>query len=358
MRVLFINRETARTVYGGDTVQMNYTADSLRKLGVEVDIDLTFDNPDYSKYDLIHFFNITRPDNILFHLSRTDRPFVVSTILTDYSFYKKINSKFRLLAFILGVDGIEYLKSVLKHILGKEKLKSLDYILTGQNKSIKQILDRAEYCLPNSENEYRRLVYRYGKEVPYEVIPNGVDLHWKIKKATERKQKTVLCVARVEPLKNQLNLIRALKNSEFALTILGKPSPHHQDYYQKCIEEADAKVKFIRYVEEDQLMELYAESEMHILPSWFETTGLSSLEAAYFGCKIVVSNRGDAPDYFKDMAEFCEPDDPSSILEAIRRTHKNNYKNTLKKKIIEEYNWDSAAQKTLNIYKKVLNTKK
>ncbi|MCQ4142446.1 glycosyltransferase family 4 protein [Chryseobacterium sp. EO14] len=357
MKILFINRDTSNTVYGGDTVQMNYTAKALRKLGVEVDINVAFDTKDYSAYDLIHFFNITRPDNILFHMSKAKIPFVVSTILTDYSFYKEVSSKFRMIAYFFGVDGIEYFKSISKYIFGKEKIRHKRYIFLGQYRSIKKILSTAKYLLPNSENEYQRIQKRYGGDYPFQIIPNGVELDWIVENKIMRKPKTVICVARIEPLKNQLNLIKALNNSGFSLTILGKPSPNHKNYYQQCVNEAAHNVRFIESVSEQDLVSLYAESEIHILPSWFETTGLSSLEAAYFGCKIVVSEKGDVFDYFSGMAEFCKPDDVKSIYKAIEKAHLKEYSNMLRNKIIQEYNWNVAAQKTFAVYNKILGFK-
>ena len=38
------------------------------------DIKLTNEKIDYSKYDLLHFFNITRPADILYHLEKSSLP--------------------------------------------------------------------------------------------------------------------------------------------------------------------------------------------------------------------------------------------------------------------------------------------
>ena len=70
MKVLFISRATLFKDKGGDTVQLVNTADQLKELGVEVDIKLGDRRIDYEQYDLIHFFNIIRPADILYHIER------------------------------------------------------------------------------------------------------------------------------------------------------------------------------------------------------------------------------------------------------------------------------------------------
>ena len=88
MKVLFISRATLFKDPGGDTIQIINTAENLKKLEVDVDIKVANDKIDYCHYDLIHFFNIIRPSDILAHISKNNNPFVVSTIFVDYSEYE------------------------------------------------------------------------------------------------------------------------------------------------------------------------------------------------------------------------------------------------------------------------------
>ncbi|MGC4059024.1 MAG: hypothetical protein QM743_13050 [Chitinophagaceae bacterium] len=55
----------------------------------------------------------------------------------------------------------------------------------------------------------------------------------------------VMCVARIEGRKNQLNVIRALKGTDFQLYIVGKAAPNHQKYLEQCRQEAGPNVHFI-----------------------------------------------------------------------------------------------------------------
>ncbi len=356
MKVLFVTRSTIFSVPGGDTVQMEYTAKHLREMGVEVDF-LTEDfQENYSEYDLLHFFNITRPSIILSQIEKTNIPYVVSTIYVDYSFYKKQNfdKKMKVATLLLGSDGIEYLKAVAKHFLKHEAIKYRPYFWLGQKRSIKRILKNSSHLLPNSLNENRRLQNRFSTNLPYTVIPNGVDFdRLKLNENVKRKATRVICVAMIEPRKNQLNLILALNDTKFDLVIIGNPTPNHVDYYELCKKSAKGNVSFASRVSNEELSKFYSEAEIHVLPSWFETTGLVSLEAAFMGCKIVVSPYGDTKDYFENYAEYCDPGSVESIKQAIEKAHLDTFNEEFRDVIKEKYTWKKAAELTFESYKQV-----
>jgi glycosyltransferase involved in cell wall biosynthesis len=360
MRVLFVNRSSFLSFKGGDTTQLLMTAQELRKLNVDVTIYEPGTIIEDGQFDIIHFFNITRPATILAILKASKLPFVVSTIYADYTFYKFINpwNKMGLLMRIFGSDGVEYFKSIAKHLLKKEQLDYLPFFWKGQRKSIQQILAKASFLLPNSESEYLRLKSRYPNAKKYAVIPNGVDTtKFAVTTSVERKSGQLICAAMIEPRKNQLNLIRAIKDSNYSLFIVGEHAPNHRAYYEQCVAEAGPNVTFVGRLEYDELVDFYLQSEIHVMPSWFETTGLSSLEAAFLGCKVIVSPMGDTKDYFEDMVGYCAPDDISAIQKAIDSAHENVLDERLKEKVIHTYNWTTTALKTAEVYAEIIKKK-
>ena len=88
IKVLMISRATLFSSPGGDTVQVEETANYLRKIDVVVDIMLSNEDINFNGYDLVHFFNIIRPNDILGHLKKINIPFVISTIFVDYTEYE------------------------------------------------------------------------------------------------------------------------------------------------------------------------------------------------------------------------------------------------------------------------------
>ncbi len=351
-----IVRTTLYTVRGGDTIQVLQTAAHLKEHNVIVDIKLTNEKIDYKKYHLLHFFNITRPADILYHIHSSGKPFVVSTIFIDYSEYDKYHRKglAGMLFRFINADGIEYIKTISRWLLGKDKLVSKEYIWKGQRRAILEIIKKASLLLPNSHSEYKRLVQRYHCNTDHVVIPNGIEPGLFIfKKETKKDPQLIICMARIEGIKNQLNLIRALRNTKFSLLIIGSAAPNQSVYYNKCRELATDNIRFIEYLSQEELVSYYQKATVHVLPSWFETTGLSSLEAASMGCNIVITDKGDAKEYFGDEAFYCDPLLTESIYLAVEKASALPFNRSLQEKILTHYTWQQATIQTMEAYKRI-----
>jgi glycosyltransferase involved in cell wall biosynthesis len=359
MKVLFIIRSSAFTNKGGDIIQAINTAEYLRLLGVQVDIRFSNEKIDYAAYDLLHFFNIIRPADILVHINNSGKKFVVSTIYVDLREYeKKISTGFSsYISKLLPGDLTEYLKVIARSLVSREKISSISYLWLGQKKSIKVIAKNAACLLPNSCNEYKRFSATYNINCRYEVVPNGID-ETIFKNETPplipKNNNLVICVGRVELRKSQLKLIKALNNSNFKLIIIGAPAVNDKKYYEACKEAAADNVSFVHNIPQKELVEYYQKAKVHVLASWFETTGLSSLEAASQRCNIVITDKGDTREYFEDYAFYCDPSSELSILNAVEKAAAASFDERLHTKIYKQYTWMQAAKKTLNAYNEVL----
>ena len=349
-----IARATLHAEPGGDTIQILYTAKYLRELGIEVDVKLTPEIGSYASYDLLHFFNITRPADILVHIRLSKKPFVITPIFIEYGEFDKHFRKgipgriFKM----LNPHAIEYLKIIGRRIYNGERIMSREYLLSGQKKSIQRVLSKASFLLPNSYSEMKRLGRHFDLTSSFAVIPNGIDeTIFQRSEGYQKDELLVLCVARIEGIKNQLNLIKALNGSRFKLLLIGKPAQNQLDYWKACREIAADNVHFMGNMPQEALVQFYKQAKVHILPSWFETTGLSSLEAAAMKCNIVITDKGDAKDYFGPDAWYCDPASPESIYEAVEKAAAGTFNEALCKRVFEQYTWKMAATKTLEIYK-------
>lgn len=342
-------------------MQVTKTAEALRKYGVEVDIRLTTDDINYEQYNLLHFFNIIRPADILGHIKRSKKPYVVSPIFVDYSeFDAKVREGIvKYLYKFLSSHTVEYLKTIARLIKSKEQINSISYLIKGQKRSIEYILKYAKCLLPNSHSEYSRLKSSFPVEKPYVVVPNAIDPQKFILIPEENRsdlgRNRILCVARFEGLKNQLQLIKALNGWNIQVELVGKPSPNQQEYYAICRRLAQSNIHFINHLPQDKLPELYRRAKVHVLASWFETTGLSSLEAAAMGCNIVITNKGDQQEYFKDFAFYCDPGSAESVAEQVKLAYDSPVNPELRRHVLQHYTWEKAAEKTLEGYKLALS---
>lgn len=353
-KILMLARPNLLAYPGGDTTQILQTAEHLRQAGLIIDINPT--TISYDQYDLVHFFNIIDPEDILGHLPLLQQPYVISTIYVLYEEYDRYYREdlIRFAYRFFSRFGVEYMKIVAKWLLKGEQISTYKFFWYGYRRSIQQILRGASCLLPNSENEYRRLLADFGMEKEYVVVPNGVDAQrFSIKEEQERRN--ILCVSRIEGQKNQFNLIRAIEGTDLPLFIVGQAAKNQQGYFRKCQQVAGEKVHFTGFISQQDLWQYYQEAKVHVLPSWFETTGLVSLEAALMGCNVVISNRGDVRDYFQDDAWYCDPTDPDSIRQAILEAYNAPVSSKLADRVRREYNWQNAAKMTIQAYEKALS---
>jgi glycosyltransferase involved in cell wall biosynthesis len=361
MNILMIVRSNLYTSAGGDTTQIDMTATHLRKLGVGVDIVLSNEVKNLEGYDLLHFFNIIRPDDILPFINTGRIPFVVSTIFVDYTEYER-NNRSGTLGFLfrqLSSGQVEYCKAVARWVFNGDRLQSGYYILNGHRASMKKVVQQSRLLLPNSHSEYQRLESYLQEPAPYRKVVNAIDSALFKDDVVENStyKNHVLCVGRIEGRKNQLNLIKALMNTPVQLTIIGKASPNHSGYFDACktLAATANNILFIEHLSHKELVSIYKAAKVHVLPSWFETTGLSSLEAGVMDCNIVVTKKGDTTEYFEDMAYYCEPDEVESIRDCVMQAYNAPVNPNLKTYILQHYSWERTAEQTLLAYNEVLS---
>lgn len=367
MRVLFQSRTNLFKAPGGDMVQILKTKEFLEKIGVQVDISLEFE-PDLTNYDIVHLFNLMEPQDIyrqMINAKKQNKKIALSTI---YGLYTEFERKarggfFQKLANILSPYQINYIKTLVKHYYEKRFHKGVIKMLyKGYYSLMKEIVENTNVFLPNSVSEMNRVANEFKlKNYNYVSIPNAIDKSVFSDENNEHNDKfqeykdCIICAARIEGRKSTLNLVRAVKETDYKLVLVGNESQNQKKYVEQVHKEAGENVVFLGAIPHKDLKELFKVAKVHVLPSWMETPGLSSLEAAVMGCNIVVTKKGDTFDYFEDYAFYCEPDDINSIKKAIDLAYKNPFNYKLKEKILEKYIWEETAKETLKGYNSILN---
>jgi len=364
MKILFQSRITLFSVPGGDTVQLVKTAEYLRKFGVDVDISTELE-PDLSGYDLVHLFNLMRPQEVYLQARNAKRQGKCVALSTIYGLYTEYERKVRggLAGWIvrhISPWQVERLKVIARAIVNREINKgSLLTVLLGYRNFCGRIAEMTDVFLPNSASEMRRVHddFPVSRLKPYVVVPNAVDIgvfdqeQVVVSDEVKKFERCVLCVARIEGRKCQLELVRAMRDLPYQLVLIGKPAPNHLTYFDSIKREASDRVHILGQVPHAELAQYYKVAKVHALISWMETPGLSSLEAGAMGCNLVITEKGDTRDYFGNDAFYCDPESVESIREAIVRAYDAPPNPALVKRIRDEYNWRKTAEKTLEGYR-------
>jgi glycosyltransferase involved in cell wall biosynthesis len=366
LRVLFLSRAPLFSEPGGDTVMIIKTAAALRERGHSVDIS-TDAEPPMKGFDLVHIFNLTRPQETYFQAltaKRCDIPIALSPIYVDNREFEcrgNTGPQGRLLRH-LPSSWAEAVKIAGHSVLNGESVKqSVRLIATGYRRAQGRLLSMANVLLPNSHSEELRIERDFpearGKR--YVVVPCAVDAELFSSETVsplEKYQNSVLCVGRIEGRKCQLELVRALSGTELKLVLIGKPCPNHVGYLNQIKREMGQNVIILGQMPQEDLPRYYAACKVHALISWMETAGLSSLEAGAMGANIVITDKGDTREYFGALAHYCSPDSIDSIRTAILAAFYAPRSGLLRKRILEKYTWSRAAEATLSGYYRALRS--
>lgn len=364
------SRKNFYTLKGGDTVQLTKTRDELIKLGVDVDISLDW-SPNLSNYDIVHLSNVTRIQETYIQIQnaiKQHKPVVLSTIFWPMEEFEK-NGQVGIRKFInehFHIDNIERIKALARYVKDPESrnLATRNLINVGYSTMQHFVIENTDFFLPNAELEMEALERTFNfKSEKYVVVPNAVDLELAdqameedIPEEYEKFRDAVICVGRIETRKNQVALAKALERTSLKVIFVGNVSNNQKEYFNELMMYVNKNPNFyyLPYIDNKDIYKLYRVCKVSALPSWLDTPGLVSLEAAAMGCNLAVSSKGTTKEYFGDYAEYCEPDDISSIRTAVLNAFNKEKTEQLEKIIRKKYTWTEAAKKTLEGYNKVL----
>ncbi len=352
MKVLFTARYSLFSQPGGDTQQVVQTAEALRELGHSVSIILHGEPMDFDAFDIVHFFNLGRPADMVDALHLLKKPLVVSSIWVDYREYDKQRSGLAgIVLKVLGANGLEYFKTIARGLNGSDKWPGLLYLTRGHGSSLRILTARSAAIITSSASEKKRVCSYFGLAETVHHIPLGLPAAF-LHDFEPAERSGALCVGRIEGLKNQLNLIKAANGANWELKIIGKPAANQPEYFKHCQQAAGKNVHFVGWLDTENLLEAYRSAKVLVLPSYFETFGLVALEALSQGCNVVIAERPDMNSIFNDRVLRCNPNNPADIkekIEAALQLPPADFTSADKQK----YAWREAALQIESIYKNV-----
>jgi tetratricopeptide (TPR) repeat protein len=338
---------------GGDTIVLERLSAGLSEAGVSVTVDVVGDqNP--SSYDLVHLFNFATP-TITHGLAQRARvagvPFVVTPLYEDIALFHTQSH------YVAG-KLIEYVKQKQSAPMWSLSYQELARITPMQRFPVDEIAASAAAVMPNGRGEAEALRRDFPAIQRMMEVPVGSEIGAstgpELFERTYGTRDFVLCVGRLESRKNQLMLLKALEDSDLTV-VLAAGAFSYQPKYEAAVREFNRRGKTILlgHVEPEMLASAYAACRVHALPSWYELPGLVSLEAAARNKNIVVTRTGTTADYVGNRGFYCVPWDADSISAAVHAAYYAPVKEGLVE-MAQEYSWNSAVEKTLEVYKVVV----
>ena len=194
------------------------------------------------------------------------------------------------------------------------------------------------------------------------VIPNGIDIET-FRPSLKNKpfEYNIVTTASADiPLKGLRNLILALPRviKEFpstSLTVIGK-SPKKSKLH-KLIDDLDLedRISFRSGIDEEEIVDIYHNSDIAVIPSLYEGFGFGAGEAMACGVPLISTDSGGLKQVIGDSALKIKPGSVVEIEEGISKLFYDEAirKDLIKKgrKRMEEYfDWKIAAKSYVNLF--------
>lgn len=317
MKIAFCMERLYLETGGGGRIQILKTKEYLEKLYSDIQIYIVHNVNDIEEgTDILHLFNILDVDFIkscILYAKENSIKTCLSTIYWDFS-YTVLSS------FLAKIFGYNYtyrkysIEKIIAKITGLLINKPIYYSKKNIN-DYRYIVENVDILLPNSREEGTKLLEYVGLNCEDKIFPivNAVDFKDNnVSPSVELPQNYILEVGRIEPIKNQYMLVKAMMDvPEFSIVFLGKDRNPNSKYSKQLHKMARKRgnVFFYDEIPYEQVGHFYKNALVHILPSLRESPGLVSLEALFNGCKAVVACDDFTPgtSYFGSFVTRVDP---------------------------------------------------
>ncbi len=191
-------------------------------------------------------------------------------------------------------------------------------------------------------------------------IPNGVSVPATIPEKQTSDRPRILMVGTIEPRKNHLGLLAAMKLvwhklPEAELVIAGREGWQAAQIVEAiAIAGSDGQVNWIREPSDAKLVQLYANADVVVCPSHYEGFGLPILEAMAFGIPVIANDTPALRETGGDVALYTLSVDAEQLADCILSLLQNA---SLQAELsvrgrhrAEQFSWDQTARKTVRAY--------
>lgn len=226
------------------------------------------------------------------------------------------------------------------------------------------LLKKADKIICISENTKKDLEKFYSVDKnKVKVIYNGYeeslfnkDIDKEVLEKFNLKNPYMIMVGASYSHKNLDSVIKAFKNIEgnLDLVIIGGNTNYLKELKNLVKEmKLEKKVKFLGYVSDENLKDLYGHSEAFIYPTLYEGFGLPILEAQACGTVVICSNNSSLPEVYKNSAISFDPKNIEDIENSIKKVFEEK---ELREQLIEKgaenikrFSWKKTTKEILEL---------
>ena len=169
----------------------------------------------------------------------------------------------------------------------------------------------------------------------------------------------VLQVSRINRLKGQARLIRALEGTGVQVVFIGPldpTDPKGVNEFRKLVDQ-HSWVHYLGALNHDDslLVSAYAAARVHVLPSITESLGLVTLETTSAGTAAVSGRYPSIYDYVGDLVYYCDLLSLKSIREVVLRAYEEGPKPGARDYVLSNFSWHRVAERLVEVYQEVMS---
>lgn len=202
-----------------------------------------------------------------------------------------------------------------------------------------------------------------------EVVYQGCHAVFKTEKTVEQQQEVqrkyklperfILNVGTIEPRKNALQIVKAIKDIDTNLVIVGRKTAYYQEIQSYIgAHELQEKVYFLEGLSLQELAILYSMADLFVYPSIFEGFGIPIIEALYAKTPVITTQGGVFPEAGGPSSMYVDPEDTIALQKAITVVLSSEEKRKeMREKgytFVQKFNDDVIAKNVMRIYKQLL----
>lgn len=333
MKIGFVLPFASINYSGGINVQARMWRDGLIALGHEAYLISHWEKYDYNSFDYIIILGCGK-------------------ILGDYAkLYKKFQHIKLISAPIIDFKGSLYNFKIRSKFLGCEKMRFItDYNLLYTHK------DKFDLFLARSE--YEKVLISEGLGINRDnikIVPISMRFDIPTEVKTEKKKPYCFHVSRLANKgKNVERLVKAAQKYNFQLKLAGTVNGEEKTWLDNLIKGSN-NIEYLGYLSDEKLKEIYQEAKVFALPSLIEGVGMVALEAAVYGCEIVLTEIGAPKEYYDGKAVLVNPYNVDSIGKGILEAlHEKKSQPDLRRHILSHYTIPTNV-KQLETFLKLIN---
>lgn len=370
---------------GGQNNYVKQLMYALSEKGYKVDVLTHWSDPEKQAVEIVN-------DNLrVIRISANRLNYIPKDNMYDMlsDFYEELNSRLSLKEYdmlhtnywLSGILGYVIKRDFklpwthTSHSLGKVKAQATGEIDTLRVRAEDVIFRNADTIIATTENEKKVILNNYDIQTKVRVISIGVDPAFFLPTIPQvEKDEYFLYVGRLEENKGIKTLIAAFKkllersDRAVKLKIVGGGSKSSGEFsipedIKESIKGIEEKIVFTGGLEQDKLVNVFANALATIVPSYYESFGMVAAEAQATGVPVIATKVGGLQEVVKNEVTgyLFEKKNADHLATFMLKTLENEQVREILGKQAREhaqqtFDWDIITNKIISLYKELNET--